>query len=169
MSNYDDYLFRSPLLEDYNDDEYIDPTPIYYNEEYNCFVDDYGNIYVLDEGFFDNIMDRVRTQGPDNAMRYVRIAGKRGIQNMGRSVRDWSGNNYVANIANRARNQGTDNAMRYARIAGKRGIQNMQRSANSWIDHGRRFVSNLFNKPKVKTTSSTRFVDEKDLPAWVAK
>ena len=60
MGLYDQYLFRSPLLEDYNDDEYIDTTPIYYNEEYNCFVDDYGNIYVLDEGWASNLANSIR-------------------------------------------------------------------------------------------------------------
>ena len=76
MNKYSDYLFRSPLLEDYNDDEYIDPTPIYYNEEYNCFVDDYGNIYVLDEGWSD----------------FKEELKKYGKKKLGRFLYDWKTN-----------------------------------------------------------------------------
>ena len=75
MGIYDDYLFQSPLLEeDYYDDEYIETTPIYYNEEYDCFVDDYGNIYILDESWMSDLTRSLRgSRSNNNQSRVQRI------------------------------------------------------------------------------------------------
>ena len=46
MGIYNEYLFQPPISVD---EDYIEATTIYYNEDYNCFVDDYGNVYTLQE------------------------------------------------------------------------------------------------------------------------